>query len=78
LRGDTVYLVNSRKDRSGRYGIQRFLARTGADVGAIVMKSAALELSADVRFGSSPTDLITFSSYSGIITRFDASRRVPP
>lgn len=76
MRGDTVYLVTDREDKSGRYGIQRFLARTGADAGAIVMNAAPLKLPSELRFGSSPTELIGFSISDGVVTRFDVSRRV--
>jgi hypothetical protein len=76
LRGDTVYVITNRRDKNERYGIQRFLASTGADVGAIVMNAGPIKLPSELRFGSVPTDIIAFSGSDGVITRFDASRRV--
>jgi hypothetical protein len=78
IRGDTIYVINNRMTKSGEYGVQRFLAKTGADLGAITMNAKPVELPYDLRFGNSPTEIISFSQYSGTLIRFDASRRVNP
>lgn len=76
VRGDTLFLINNREDKNKRYAVQRFLARTGADAGAIVMNSGPIKLPEELRFGADPTDIVSFSQARGVVIRFDASRKV--
>jgi hypothetical protein len=58
IRADTLLTIGSRPDSQGRYGIQRFSLRTGANLGSVALAPGPIRLPQEVRLHRLPANTI--------------------